>query len=392
MDKRKFIILSFCYLLLTVGLFLYSFTQVDLNLTLSKLSTIQSIEKTFIQLGYFNRPVSTIIYLVLIFLFFLFYIFILWLAMEKKLTGKQFWILAILVTALLFFSYPAFSYDLFNYMFWARIFTHYGLSPYQLRALDFPADSWTRFMHWTHTTYNHGPIFLLISFIPSFLGFDKFILTLFNFKLLGALSFLGSTFFIGKIAQKTLSVDKLAAMSFFAFNPLILIESLVSDHNDSIMLFFALVSLYLLINDKKILSFLLLLVSAGIKFLTIVFVPLYLYFLFKKKNWTLFCKLTIIFYLIGLVPVIYQREPNPWYFIPVLGFASLNYRDKLIRFSFIGLSVGLLLRYAPFLYFGDYKPPVPEIAYWVTILAVAASIFIWFLVQIPFFSKHNKEI
>ncbi|MFH0864197.1 MAG: hypothetical protein V1858_03860 [Candidatus Gottesmanbacteria bacterium] len=392
MIKNRFLLFVIFYIFTIISLFFYSFTQVDLNLTLSKSSKIQELEKAFIQIGYFNRPLSTTIFIILIILLFMAYFIILSLVYKKIIPRRHIWILIIVTTILLLFSYPAFSHDIFNYMFWARIFTHYGLSPYQFRALDFPADTWTRFMHWTHTTYNHGPLYLIISFIPSFLGLNKFVLTLMNFKLLNIGAYLGSIFFINKITKKIDNQHNLLAVSFFAFNPVVIIESLVSAHNDILMLFLALISIYFLISKKYIASFVFLILSAGIKFVTIIFVPLYIYFLLKKKeDFNMLLKLTIVFYLIGLIPLIYQREPYPWYFIPLIGFASLSFKDYFIRLIFIGLSCGLLLRYAPYLFFGDYKPPVPLITLWLTIAALVISILVWIISQLHTFKIFKEE-
>ena len=58
---------------------------------------------------------------------------------------------------------------------------------------------------------------------------------------------------------------------------------------------------------------------------------------------------------IGLVLVLVRREFLPWYWVWILPFVALNYeRVRLIRFSFV-VSAGLLVSYAPYLYFGEYS-------------------------------------
>lgn len=390
MNKKKFTLLFITYGLLLFSLFLYSFTQIDLNLTLSQASIIQNFQKFFIQIGYFNRPLSTVIFLLLIFILYTLYFILLLLIKEKKITERQIWLLIGLTVGVLLFSYPAFSHDLFNYMFDARIFTTYGLNPYQYKALDFPSDPWIRFMHWTHRTYPYGPLFLALSFIPSFLGFGKFVLTLFNFKLFTVASFLSSVILIDRIMKKINPKGKLLAISFFSFNPLIIIEVLVNGHNDIFMLFFLLVSIYFLIKGKNIYSLFFLLASAGIKFATIVFLPLYfLVFLYKRVNWQVIFKTMILLFLLALIPVIYQREPYPWYFIPLLGIVSLTVESVFITLLSFGFSLGMLLRYAPFLYFGDYKEPVPTLTFWLTVIPIFLSIAAWFLNQTK---KHDRGI
>lgn len=391
MSNKKYFVLFASYLVLIFGLFFYSFTQVDLNLTLPNFPITQDLQKILIQIGYFQRPLSAAIFLTLVLLLMIYYLLFLYLIKRNKFTERKIWFLIIFISGILIFAYSAFSYDLFNYIFWARIFTHYGLSPYQFRPLDFPNDSWIRFMRWTHTTYNHGPVFLGLSFIPSFLGLGKFTLTLFNFKLLMTFGYLGSVFLIGKIMEKIKPQDKLFSISFFAFNPLIIIESLVSSHNDTLMLFFVLVSFYLLILRKKISSFFFLFLSAGIKFLSVSFFPFYFLALLKQQvNWFLFIKMMIFVFLVSLIPVIVQRETYPWYFITVIGLSSLIAGNKFVTIAIASLTLGLLLRYAPFLYFGHYQPPVPSLTLWLTLIPLGFSLLIWIITEF-FCLKSSKR-
>ena len=124
----------------SVLLFLYSFTQVDLSLTLSRASIFQTIEKSFQYVGWFNRPLSTYLYIGVFVILFALYLWTLILVSKKKLNRKTVWIGIIVITGILTLSYNAFSYDLFNYIFDAKIVTHYHLNPYIHKALDFSGD------------------------------------------------------------------------------------------------------------------------------------------------------------------------------------------------------------------------------------------------------------
>src|SRR3989344_1318451 len=105
-------LLSTTYILIIIALFLYSFTQVDLNLTLSQFSLWQIAQKFFQHIGYFNRPLSTSFYIMIVLLLFGFYTFFLYLASKNKISKKQVWSLTIISTVILSFSYNAFSYEL----------------------------------------------------------------------------------------------------------------------------------------------------------------------------------------------------------------------------------------------------------------------------------------
>lgn len=373
MSKKKFSLLFALDCLILLSLFLYSFTQVDLNLTLSRSSFFQSVQKFFIYIGYFQRPLSTLLFLIIVFLLFLFYFLVLYFTKKNRLTKRQVWWLIILTTGILLFSYPAFSHDVFNYMFDARIFTHYQLNPYYFKALDFPQDSWTRFMHWTHRNYPYGPTWILLTLPFSYLGFGKFLLTLFNFKILMSAAYLGAVYLVGRILKSLNSKEELLGITFFALNPLVIIESLVSAHNDIVMMFFALLAIYFIVLGRKRRSFLSLAVSIGIKYVTVFILPLVVLG-FRKK-------LTVLLSILAFLYVLSQREIQPWYFLWVLPFVSLVPTNRLLTFLTFGFSLGLLLYYAPFLYFGNWDAPVPTIKIWVTITPLALSFLIFCLVR-----------
>src|SRR5579871_525108 len=81
--------LSRVYLFVILCLFLYSFTQVDLDLTLSRASWFQTIEKSFQYIGYFNRPLSSWLYIFLLIVLFGLWLFFCRLAVQQKITRVQ---------------------------------------------------------------------------------------------------------------------------------------------------------------------------------------------------------------------------------------------------------------------------------------------------------------
>ena len=175
-------LLHFLFALGIIGFFLYSFTQIDLSLTLSKASVWQDIQKSFQHIGYFQRPLSTLIFLILTLFLFLIYSLYLKFSLANKLTRKKVWYLIIFISIVLSFSYNAFSYDIFNNIFDAKILTYYHQNPFIHKALDFPNDSMLSFMHWTHRTYPYGPMALILTLPASFLGIGNINLICFVFS------------------------------------------------------------------------------------------------------------------------------------------------------------------------------------------------------------------
>lgn len=348
------VMISVLYFIILIFLTIYSYTQVDLNLTISSIPLFQSFQKPLINLGFFNRPLSSLFFLIITsFLFLIYGYYLLRLKKDTLMQSKIWWVI-IISSAILFFSYPAFSHDFFNYLFDARIVTKYFANPYFQKALDYPLDPWIRFMHWTHRTYPYGPLWLLITLPFSFLGFGKFVVTMFLFKFMFVLFYLGNCYLIDKLAQEINHDQKKFALVFFALNPLILIESLVSPHNESVMLFFLLLSLYyLFLYKRKILSLFFFIFSIGIKFITAIILPLFFIDKFRKMDYQWFIKFTFWLLLIPILIEIYYREAYPWYFMLIIPIASLINGMNLLLIIF--LSLGLLLRYLPYLYFGEYN-------------------------------------
>src|ERR1035437_10026606 len=317
---KRFKLLVLLYLSTIVALFIYSFTQVDLSLTLSKVSIYQFFEKYLQNVGFFQRPLSTVIYIVILVLLMIFYFIFLYQILKKKINPRSIWKIIIFTTVVLVFSYNAFSYDLFNYIFDAKIATHYHLLPYFHSALDFPKDPMLSFMRWTHRTFPYGPSWLALTVPLSFIGMNYFLPTFFLFKILAGFSFLGSCYLIYKISEKIFPENALLNLVFFALNPLVLVEALVSAHNDIPMIFFFLLSIYLFLQKKKALSFISNIFSIGVKFSTGVIFPLFIILEFfdrtkRKINWELFFIGSFVLSLLTVVLASYRTTFQPWYLV-----------------------------------------------------------------------------
>jgi hypothetical protein len=367
------------YLLLALSLFLYSFTQIDLSLLFTGSPLLQSIQKNFQYIGYFNRPYSALLYITIILTMFITYVYAIRLALQKKLTTKYVWTLILVITTLLAFSYNAFSYDLFNYIFDAKIVTYYHENPYIHKALDFPGDPMLSFMRWTHRTYPYGPVWLGLTIPLSYLGLQNFIATFILFKALMVASFLGSVLMIGKILRKISPKDEVFGLIFFGLNPLIIVESLVSAHVDIVMIFLSLLAVYLLIGQKYITSWFMLLLSIGIKFASIFLLPVFVLkpFFDKKGKLTwdqIFYASAILMAVSVVIASIVSGNFQPWYLIGFLAFATFIAKRPIIFIAaFIGSFVGLL-NYVPYLLLGVWDTRVPELTGQINIVGLTLII------------------
>jgi|GEM_PF-276962 len=381
------------YLLIIVAVFLYSFTQIDLSLTFSRILFLRNLVKSFQYIGYFNRPLSTYLYASILGALFLFYGIFLFLAKKNRLEPKFFWQLLFITTILLTFSYNAFSYDIFNYMFDARIITHYHQNPYFHKALDYPGDPMLSFMHWTQRMYPYGPFWLILTVPLSFLGLQFFLPTFFLFKVLASASFLGSVYYIGKISRKIpLSPSShlrphpdpllkgegkypgVFHQIFFAFNPLVLIESVVSAHLDIVMIFFCLWAFYLLLEKRYVVSWFWFLFSVGIKFATGFLAPVFLFITavqLKKRRvaWQPVLLAAVICLILTVVVASVRTTFQAWYWLLPLSFAAFLSERYFIVFPSFIITLFAMFTYIPFLYTGNWNPPIPLILSWIYIIS-----------------------
>jgi len=250
--------------------------------------------------------------------------------------------------------------------------TFYGKNPYLYKALDFSSDPWLRFMHWTHRTYPYGPVFLLITLVPSFFSFGKFIISFFLFKITWLFFYLLAVYYLNKLNKKWAII--------FTTHPLILIEGLVNAHNDLIATSLAIIGIYYLFKEKNLFARLLLLLSGGIKYITLPLI-----FLVRPKTHPRGVVLILIGLLIILGYLTFFSEIQPWYFLVL--FVFLPYFEKLVyRLNIFFL--GLLLSYYPYIRLGGWDSVEKLSLKHIIILAFSIINLIYFL----WFSTKHEQI
>lgn len=317
---------------------LFSFTQQDLNLTF-----YHNIFSAFQHFGYYYRPLNTFIFIVLSILLILVYFKLL------KSGFSKFWLL--IIPAI--FSYPLFSFDIFNYLFNAKMVLIYQANPHIKTALDFAWDPMLRFMHNVTTPAPYAYGWTIFSLLPGLAWFTgKFTLVFWLMKLF-IVCFWLLTLKVLRQLVTALFPKELWRWWLFALNPLVLVETLINGHNDIVMVFFALQSYWLLMQSQKTRSIFLLVISASIKYVTILLLPFY----FLKSKLAKLDLPTVFAIILTLAMFTRPDQLHSWYLIWAFSFAVLS-RHRFWISLFTALTLGGLLRYAPYLYFGHWDPPV----------------------------------
>ncbi|MBU1499272.1 hypothetical protein KKE48_00180, partial [Patescibacteria group bacterium] len=318
-------------------------------------------------LGFYRRPLATGIFIILIFLLFWFYFKLLKRGFSRR------WLILLVIIALP--AYPIFSYDIFNYLFNAKMVLIYHANPHLQTAINFAFDPMLRFMHNVHTSAPYAYGWTGLSLLPGLAWLTQnFTLSFWAMKLFIVGFWLGQLWILQKLVHR-LFPQQQWRFWLFALNPLVLVETFINGHNDVVMMFFALLSYWFFLNSQKFRSLLFLLLSASIKYVTIVLLPFYLQGLSLKVKKidlpTLFS-----FILLGIM-FIRPGQLHSWYLIWAFSFIVLSRSNWLIK-VFTALTIGALLRYAPYLYYGHWDAPV----YLLRNLIWALSLFLAPLVKI----------
>jgi len=371
MKSRSFVIIG--YGIASVLLVLYSYTQVDLNLTLSRIGAVSQLERAFQHVGYYQRPLSALLYTALLTVWFVLYGWILRLIKRRAVTARDVWRIIAVVAGIVVFSYPAaFSYDFFNYLFTAKTILVYHMSPYAVTPLQFAGiDPWTNFMRWTHLSSAYTPLWIGLTLVPYVLGLGYFVPVLFLLKFMVAGLYIAASRLVEVILARTQKDLTVTGLAVFALNPLIVVESLVSGHNDILLAVFALLAVWEYTANRHWSAVWYMAWSAAAKMVTVVLIPLII--LKKRISWML-AVMCIVLIAVGL-----RREFLPWYWVWIMPFvALLPRREKFTRFASV-VSFGLLASYTPYIYTGSYVSQVQAAKtaiIWGGVLIGAASLFL----------------
>lgn len=338
----KYILVLYAFIVVSFTVFSYLF--IDPNFT--------PLAHIFSGFAYTQRLSVTIIYIACIVLFFIFYFYVLAMFKKKAFDYKKLTII-ILISSILVFSYPTvLSYDIFNYIATAKVTYLYFENPYLVMPIEFVGDPMLLYTRAANKFALYGPGWISLTALPYYASFSSVIAQLFLFKFFVGIFYAALTYIIYKISKNML------VTAVFALNPLVLIETFVSGHNDVIMMFFAMFGILCLKEKKVLLSFIFLILSISIKFATVFLIPIWIYILLKryrkeeiKWNTVWMIGLVSMTAIFAISPI--REEMYPWYFIWLLPFAALVNTRRITLFA-ISFSAGLLLYYTPYMYTGYY--------------------------------------
>lgn len=180
---------------------------------------------------------------------------------------------ALLFGIILIWVYPIGAADIYDYLFRARLWSVYDYNPHTVAPIQASDDPWYAYVVWVWFASPYGPLWTYLSFALAQLGGNSLLLNLLFFKLLPILCSLISAWFIDDLLRARDMGSTLRGVLLFAWNPLLLFESVVNGHNDIVMMTFVLGALWLYHRRRFTLAVTACLLAALIKIAALVALP-----------------------------------------------------------------------------------------------------------------------
>jgi hypothetical protein len=185
------------------------------------------------------------------------------------------------------------SLDIFVYAGYGRTIVVHHANPYFVPFSAFPQDPLSSFDDWKSSIAAYGPAWLAVCSIGAFFLGNAPAAYVLAFRLFGLGTFLLNTWLVYAILRKMGRSSRIVVIGtlLFAWNPLVLLESCLGGHNDTLMITFMLLGILLCLRAEQhnfarplhylppIIAFTL---AALVKFTALPLILLYLIFLARS--------------------------------------------------------------------------------------------------------------
>jgi len=184
------------------------------------------------------------------------------------------WIWAVAILSYAAVIPPLLSIDLYEYVIRGRMLAIYGLNPFFHPPADISSDPLYTMSFWRTICTVYGPLWSLISACTVKISGTGPTANLMTMKAVMLIFHLLSGYIVYSLAREMWPAKKQYITALYLFNPYFIFMNLVENHNDIFMLFFMLLSLYLLKKKRFLLAVSALTLSACIKYISILLAPL----------------------------------------------------------------------------------------------------------------------
>ncbi len=287
----------------------------------AKFGTVYKFDNWFkFMLDNSNREMQTLWYIIILALITIFYILIIKNRNKIFKNIKNILIYIALIGTIYVFTIPFMCSDVFYYLGVGRIDQEYNQNPYYSTIKEYVENNQNEKLEkdtvlmqgnlndWADTTVVYGPIWQLVCKGIALLSFGNIDIGLLVFKIINLIIHILNCYLIYKITGKKIFT------LIYGLNPFILIEGIVSVHNDMFVILFTLLSLYMLLKKKNIvLSVVFLGFATGIKYFSILLLPFIIIYHVRNqkplKRFISCLKYGVIFIITLLIPyLLYAKD------------------------------------------------------------------------------------
>ena len=234
-----------------------------------------------------NHVLDAIIFLTIFSLICLIYILILKNHKEIFKSKREIYMFVIIISLLFAVILPMTSTDVFYYISTGWSETKYGVNPYYTSVYELKQTNNINDDEilnkipkvWEGQKIVYGPAWPLVCKILTFFSFGYLSVALVIFKIFNLGIHILNCIILDKISNKRLFT------LIYALNPLVLFEGITNVHNDILLLFFILLSLYFVLKKQNIvLSIVSLAVATAIKYVAILIIPFIVIYYYRKEK------------------------------------------------------------------------------------------------------------
>lgn len=294
-------------------------------------------------------------------------VFIAYLALLKNISSfriRQIFFLGILFRLIFLISLPELSDDYYRFIWDGRLMAE-GFNPYQYLPTFFTGENTVSFLDADlYYRLNSPNYFTVYPPVPQFifltaaaLAPDSIYGSVLVMKFIALLAELGLFYVLFRLLRRLRL--PLHYTAIYVFNPLVIIEVVGNLHHEGLMLFFLMLSIYLFIKKKYFSSALIWAISVATKLLPLMFLPLLLKRLPRKK-FILFSTIFAVALLILFIPLIdgitqgtgesislyfqkFEFNASIYYLVREIGFWVKGYNIIQVAGPYLGLTVFLLV-------------------------------------------------
>lgn len=177
---------------------------------------------------------------------------------------------------LLLFVHPIGAGDIYDYLFTGRIITEYDANPYMTKLSQYAHDPFYEFVGWKHKRSVYGPLWQLLGIGTVRLAGPGLLAGLLAYKIVVLLAGIAALFVIRTILLRIAPAYALQGVYLFGWCPLVLIETAVNGHNDTVMVLCILLCFLALMHHRIVLALAALSCATLVKYTALMFLPLVL--------------------------------------------------------------------------------------------------------------------